>query len=66
MNHTDDNSPRPAATHARDLADTDLSEVRDSLRGLRYGAVEIIVQDGVIVQINRTEKRRFGQATARH
>jgi hypothetical protein len=38
---------------AADIADFELSEVRDSLRGLRYGAVEIIVQDGVIVQIKR-------------
>jgi hypothetical protein len=47
--------------HVRDLADADLTEIRASLRGLRYGTVEIIVQDGVIVQINRTEKRRFGR-----
>ena len=52
------NGRRPAAA-ARELADAELSEVRDSLRGLRFGAVEIIVQDGVIVQINRTEKRRL-------
>lgn len=34
-------------------------QIRESLRGLRYGSVLIIVQDGVIVQIDRTEKRRL-------
>jgi hypothetical protein len=34
-------------------------EVRASLRNLRYGSVTIIVQDGVIIQIDRTEKRRL-------
>jgi hypothetical protein len=33
--------------------------VRASLRNLRYGSVTIIVQDGIIVQIDRVEKRRL-------
>lgn len=41
-----------------DPRDHDLSQIRDALRGLRYGTVSIVVQDGVIVQIERTEKRR--------
>jgi hypothetical protein len=36
-----------------------LNQIRDSLRGLRYGSVNIIVQDGVIIQIDRTEKCRL-------
>lgn len=51
---------------AREAADADLTEVREALRGLRYGVVEIIVQDGVIVQLNRTEKRRLAQHASRH
>lgn len=43
----------------------ELAQIRDALRGLRYGVVNIIVQDGVVVQIDRTEKRRVRQATAR-
>jgi hypothetical protein len=43
---------------------TALRYVEDALRGLQYGAVTIIVQDGVIVQVERTERRRFRQ-TAR-
>ena len=37
----------------------ELAQIRDSLRGLRFGSVHITVQDGVIVQIDRTEKRRL-------
>ena len=40
-------------------ADDPLHQVRESLRGLRYGSVNIIVQDGVIIQIDRTEKKRL-------
>lgn len=36
-----------------------MDQIRDSLKVLRYGTVQIIVQDGVIVQIDRTEKRRL-------
>jgi hypothetical protein len=41
------------------LADEALKEIRDLLRGLRFGSVNIIVQDGVVIQIDRTEKRRL-------
>lgn len=34
-------------------------QIRESLRGLRFGSVNIIVQDGVVIQIDRTEKRRL-------
>lgn len=36
-----------------------LAEILELLGGLRYGSVQIIVQDGVIVQIDRTEKKRI-------
>ena len=40
----------------RQITDEELKQIKESLRGLRYGAVQITVQDGVIVQIDRTEK----------
>lgn len=44
----------------RDVAvETALAQIRESLHGLRFGSVNIIVQDGVIIQIDRTEKRRL-------
>jgi hypothetical protein len=39
-------------------------QVRDVLRGLKFGTVTIIVQDGVVVQIERTEKRRLRKGGA--
>lgn len=60
MNHQEDGkelvSTEPSAQEA------ELNAVRDALRGLRFGTVTIIVQDGVIVQIDRTEKRRIRRA----
>ena len=38
---------------------TALRYVEDALRGLQYGTVTITVRDGVIVQVERTERRRF-------
>jgi hypothetical protein len=40
-------------------ADASFDAIRDALRGLRYGTVSVVVQDGVVVQIERTEKRRL-------
>lgn len=37
----------------------ELSAVRDALRGLKFGSVTVFVQDGVIVQVERTEKVRI-------
>jgi len=39
--------------------ETELQHIREALQGLRYGAVHIIVQDGVVIQIERTEKHRL-------
>lgn len=44
--------------------DSELSQIKEALRGLRFGAVHIIVQDGVVIQIERTEKRRLRRSPA--
>jgi hypothetical protein len=52
----------PTATNGptRQLPSEDeLREIAASLRGLRFGSVSIVVQDGVIIQIDRTEKKRL-------
>ena len=43
------------------LKDADLDQIAAALRGLRFGQVIITVQDGVIVQIDRTERRRLNR-----
>ena len=35
-----------------------------ALRGLRYGSVTAVVQDGVVVQVDRTEKFRVERRAA--
>ena len=54
VGHTDRHRARAEedAAHA-------LSRIRDALRGLRFGEVTVIVQDGVVVQVERTEKLRL-------
>ncbi|MFN0018380.1 MAG: YezD family protein [Pirellulaceae bacterium] len=43
----------------KDSRECEIAQIRDALRGLKFGAVNIVVQDGVVVQIDRTEKRRL-------
>ena len=62
----DGQSPSPATTvpPERHTTTTDaaLPRIGDALRGLRYGSVLAIVQDGVVVQIERTEKTRLDKS----
>lgn len=36
-----------------------LKLIAESVNGIQYGSVQIVIHDGRIVQIERTEKRRF-------
>ena len=38
---------------------TSLEQIGGALRGLQFGNVNVIVQDGVVIQIDRTEKLRL-------
>lgn len=38
-----------------------LRSVLTAIRQVRYGYVQIVLQDGKVVQIERLEKERFGQ-----
>jgi hypothetical protein len=58
------NKPFPAQDAGRALRssparDLDLDQVRAAVEGIRYGEVRVIIQDGVIVQIERVEKQRL-------
>jgi hypothetical protein len=52
-----DESRQDASRHERRLHHV-LSQIEESLRGLRFGQVTITVQDGVVVQIDRLERTR--------
>ena len=47
-------SPRP---HSRPVLEA-WPHIEEALHGLRFGVVTVIVQDGVVVQVERTEKKR--------
>lgn len=53
------NQVRTSTTDRETPPEDALQQIRESLRGLKFGSVNIIVQDGVIIQIDRTEKRRL-------
>ena len=39
--------------------DTELEQIRKAVRGIRFGEVRVIIQDGIVVQIERIEKQRL-------
>jgi len=44
----------------RDAAlDEAIEQIRRALQGLQFGEVSVIVQDGVVVQLERRERRRL-------
>ena len=51
-----DDEPTTDPSPARDL---ELDQVRKAVKGIRYGEVRVIIQDGLIVQIERVEKQRL-------
>jgi hypothetical protein len=42
----------------------DLEQIRQAIDGLRFGQVTIVIHDGSVVQIDRTEKRRFRNSSS--
>lgn len=57
-------NPRQDADPRADARDADADSLRaiaEALRGLQFGSVTVIVQDGVVIQVDRTEKRRLAR-----
>ena len=52
-------SERRRIERSTDLSEHELAHIADALRGLRFGQVTIIIHEGAIVQIDRSERRRF-------
>ncbi|HZZ73370.1 MAG TPA: YezD family protein [Pirellulales bacterium] len=48
----------------RSSPDEGLSAIRAALQGLQFGTLTITVQDAVIVQLERTERRRLRHGSA--
>ena len=58
------NTESPTGDDSNSEPDRAVDLVREALRGLRFGTISLIVQDGVVVQIDRTEKRRVARANS--
>jgi hypothetical protein len=56
-NQSKENVPPPSSLEQE--LQTSMEQIRSALRGLKFGSVNVIVQDGVVVQIDRTEKVRL-------
>ena len=39
--------------------DHEIEQIRRAVKGIRFGEVRVIIQDGLIVQIERVEKQRI-------
>jgi hypothetical protein len=48
--------PRPPTSEPRALP---LEEIQEAVRSIRYGVVQLIIQDGRVIQIDKTEKIRL-------
>ena len=46
-------------------SDHAMEAIREAMHGLRFGSVLISVQDGTVVQIERTEKKRLARVPPR-
>jgi hypothetical protein len=58
---TDDESNRAISTEGP-LGERELTLLRNCLRGLRFGSITLVVQEGQIVQMDRLDKRRLSHA----
>lgn len=47
----------------RKLNETEI-QILDAIQAIKFGAVEIVIHDCKVVQIERTEKIRFGAKTS--
>jgi hypothetical protein len=52
-------TPTPEAHPKTGISEKEIQSLLNALRGLRFGSVEIIVQDSRIIQIERVDVRRL-------
>jgi hypothetical protein len=55
LSYQNGRKPRLAAVDR----DHDIERLRAAVEGIRYGEVRVVIQDGVIVQIERVERQRL-------
>lgn len=52
-------NPIPRSRVREQNQEVALEQIRQSLQGLRFGQVIAVVQDGIVVQVERIEKKRI-------
>jgi hypothetical protein len=52
-------SEREQAARPSPGRDHEIEQIRVAVHGIRFGEVRVVIQDGVIVQIDRLEKQRL-------
>lgn len=52
-----DEKPRPAAAAAG--GSLPIEAIQEAVKSVRFGVVQLIIQDGKVVQIDKTEKIRL-------
>ena len=55
----------PGGVTGGEVAADAVDRIRGALRGLRDGTVTAVVQDGVVIQVERTEKIRLERRSSR-
>jgi hypothetical protein len=56
---SNDAARQPTSAAPLDRTHDALDRIQTALRGLRFGTVTAVVQDGIVVQVDRTEKIRI-------
>jgi hypothetical protein len=60
MPMNDKTPPRPKAPHPpKPSVAVPIEAIEEAIAGIRFGVVQLIIQDGRVVQIDKTEKIRF-------
>ena len=56
-----DSNSDPVVPHSAEepIEPSVMAAIRRALHGLRFGQVVVVVQDGVVVQVDRTERTRL-------
>ena len=45
--------------NVRNVSDNELAKIKEFIETIKYGSVNIVIQDGKIVQIDKSEKIRI-------
>ena len=56
---------RPDAQSEPDSGDEILQRIAKAISGVRFGSIEVVIQDSRVVQIERKEKFRFDKTSRR-